>query len=223
MAGRSDSVAQPLDLVILGLLARQKMHGYELHKRIIEAFGSLFRPSWGSIYPALQRMLSRGDLETFEPDDPRDLRQITGSLAAELALHRTDEPRARSRKVYCLTDSGRDRLVHSLEQVDVEDERAFWVTLYLSSIIVSTKRAAIIAKRFYLLEDRLAEIQKTKKGSDETYERLALDGMEQKLSSELTWLSDQIRFANEGEKFTAGHSVTQFGVSQSTGESGRRA
>ncbi len=202
MANRSDNVTQPLDLVILGMLSREKMHGYELHKRIIEAFGSLLRPSWGSLYPALQRLETRGDLDATEGDKIAPLIPVGGSLGAELALYhqsKVDGPKGRGRKVYWVTDSGRQRLSESLEQVDVEDDKIFWVTLYLATLIRKTKRTALFTKRLYLLEDRLTEIRKTKKAANEEFESLALEGMEHRLQSELLWLNDIATKEESGE------------------------
>ncbi len=195
MAKKSENVTQPLDLVILGLLSREKMHGYELHKRIIEAFGSLLRPSWGSLYPALQRLESRGDLDTADGEKIAPLIPVGGSLGAELALYhqsKVDGPKNRGRKVYWVTDSGRQRLSESLERADVEDDKIFWVTLYLATLIRKTKRTALLTKRLYLLEDRLTEIKKTRKATSEEFENLALEGMESRLQGELTWLSDLV-------------------------------
>ena len=202
MANRSDNVTQPLDLVILGMLSREKMHGYELHKRIIEAFGSLLRPSWGSLYPALQRLETRGDLDATEGDKIAPLIPVGGSLGAELALYHQSKvagPKGRGRKVYWVTDSGRQRLSESLEQVDVEDDKIFWVTLYLATLIRKTKRTALFTKRLYLLEDRLTEIRKTKKAANEEFESLALVGMEHRLQSELLWLNDIATKEESGE------------------------
>ncbi len=202
MANRSDYVTQPLDLVILGMLSREKMHGYELHKRIVEGFGSLLRPSWGSLYPALQRLEKRGDLDTTDGSRIAPLIPVGGSLGAELALYhqsRVDGPKGRDKKVYWVTDSGRQRLSESLEQVDVEDDKIFWVTLYLATLIRKTKRTALFTKRLYLLEDRLTEIRKTKKTTSEEFENLALEGMEHRLQSELLWLSDLATREDSGE------------------------
>ena len=49
-----------LELAILGLLKDQPLHGYELKKRLGETLGFLWGVSYGSLYPALQRLEHRG-------------------------------------------------------------------------------------------------------------------------------------------------------------------
>ena len=45
-----------LELAVLGLLAEQPLHGYELKKRLSETLGPLWGISFGSLYPALRRL-----------------------------------------------------------------------------------------------------------------------------------------------------------------------
>lgn len=79
-----------LHLVLLGLLARRPMHGYELMGELSRLFGPGYRPSPGSVYPAAEALL------------------VEGLVAAT-----TD----RDRTVYAITDTGRDALVARAEMV----------------------------------------------------------------------------------------------------------
>ena len=45
-----------LELAVLGLLAEQPLHGYELKRRLSETLGPLWGISFGSLYPALRRL-----------------------------------------------------------------------------------------------------------------------------------------------------------------------
>ena len=49
-----------LELAVLGLLHDGPRHGYELKQRCSEIIGPLWGVSFGSLYPALQRLLLRG-------------------------------------------------------------------------------------------------------------------------------------------------------------------
>ena len=49
-----------LELAILGLLKERSMHGYQLSKRLTDSLGGFWRVSYGSLYPALKRMLRAG-------------------------------------------------------------------------------------------------------------------------------------------------------------------
>src|SRR6059058_5320168 len=55
-----------LELAILGLLKEQELHGYELKKRLSAAFGPLSSVSFGSLYPALNRLEAAGAVKAVE-------------------------------------------------------------------------------------------------------------------------------------------------------------
>jgi len=78
-----------LELAILGLLIESPMHGYELRKRLTGLLGAFRAFSYGSLYPALRRM------------------QAEGLIAENAAPAGT--PVRRARRVYQLTDAGRQR------------------------------------------------------------------------------------------------------------------
>jgi DNA-binding PadR family transcriptional regulator len=52
-----------LPLVVLALLANRPMHGYELISELSRLFGPRYRPSPGSIYPALEALEAERLLE----------------------------------------------------------------------------------------------------------------------------------------------------------------
>ena len=79
-----------LELAILGLLLESPMHGYELRKRLTGLLGAFRAFSYGSLYPALRRMQTDG-------------------LIAEDAAPEGAAVLRRARRVYQLTDSGRQR------------------------------------------------------------------------------------------------------------------
>lgn len=69
-----------LHLVILALLSRQPMHGYQLMGELSERLSPHYRPSPGSIYPALQAMETEG-LITSTTDGDRRVYELTGDGA----------------------------------------------------------------------------------------------------------------------------------------------
>ncbi len=83
-----------IELPILGLLKESPLHGYELKKRLGETLGFLWGVSYGSLYPALRRLESKG--------------LVSGSWAAS-----DNNRRAR---FYQLTAKGQKLLLASLEQ-----------------------------------------------------------------------------------------------------------
>src|SRR2546423_3210209 len=78
-----------LELAILGLLKEQDLHGYELKKRLTDTLGSFSSVSFGSLYPALNRLERAGAVAaTATPESSAALVPMTGSLAGELAAYR---------------------------------------------------------------------------------------------------------------------------------------
>ena len=61
---RRDLFSGALDLMILHSLRVKQMHGYALAKHIKQASGDLLQIEDGSLYPALQRLLREGLLES---------------------------------------------------------------------------------------------------------------------------------------------------------------
>ena len=49
-----------LELAVLGLLQESPMHGYELRKRLHAVLGPFRALSYGSLYPALRDLVTRG-------------------------------------------------------------------------------------------------------------------------------------------------------------------
>ena len=54
---------------MLGLLADQPRHGYDLRKRLSETLGPLWGISFGSLYPALRRLERAGAIEEVAETD----------------------------------------------------------------------------------------------------------------------------------------------------------
>jgi len=57
---QSDLLQGTLELLILTTLSREPMHGWGISLRIRETSREVFQVNQGSLYPALQRMKSRG-------------------------------------------------------------------------------------------------------------------------------------------------------------------
>src|ERR1035437_4552107 len=49
-----------LELAILGLLHESPLHGYELRKRLIAVLGAFRVLSYGTVYPCLRGLVTRG-------------------------------------------------------------------------------------------------------------------------------------------------------------------
>ena len=66
----------PIEMLILFLLKKRPMYGYEIIKELRERLGDLWEPKTGTIYPALRRLEMRGFIETEIRDD-REVYKLT--------------------------------------------------------------------------------------------------------------------------------------------------
>jgi transcriptional regulator len=96
---RRDLFSGALELMILHSLRLKPMHGYALVKHIKQVSGNLLQVEEGSLYPALQRMLREGLLESEE------------GVSAK----------GRPTRIYRLTDAG----IRHLEQEVLSFEKMF--------------------------------------------------------------------------------------------------
>jgi len=78
-----------LHLVLLSLLSQRPMHGYQLMSELSRLFGSRYRPSPGSIYPALEALEVEGLVEG-EMEESRTIFSITPAGAEALAARVDD-------------------------------------------------------------------------------------------------------------------------------------
>lgn len=156
-----------IELAILGLLTDQELHGYELKKRLSELLGVRSGVSFGSLYPALARLEKAGAVKAVEANESaRQAVPLTGSLGAEVAAFRarvSRPPRGRrGRKVYGITDVGRERLLELLAD-DAEgraDDRTFALRVAFCRHLAPQQRLALFERRRAELQARLAELER---------------------------------------------------------------
>src|SRR5580658_2835040 len=105
-----------LDMAILGLLEERELHGYEIRRQLRDHLGVLANVSFGSIYPALTRLEKAGAVSAVDASGAPDqglaaTAPPTGSLSGELAVLRarrhSPSRSRRGKKVYRITDHGR--------------------------------------------------------------------------------------------------------------------
>lgn len=120
--------------MILGFLAEQPLHGYELRRRMEQLNGYAHPISDGTIYPAISRLTQAGFV-TRAPEPGR-------AGAPRQTLH--------------LTDAGRSRLRERLAGADghdITDSSRFFVVLsFLSLLPDPASRNAVLRRRLDYLE-----------------------------------------------------------------------
>lgn len=102
---QSDLLQGTLELMVLKTLSLEPMHGWGIIQRIQQTSRDVFQINQGSLYPALQRMVSRGVVK---------------------AEWKTTENNRRAR-YYSLTAEGRRELARELAQWQRASTAVNWV------------------------------------------------------------------------------------------------
>lgn len=169
--------AETIELAVLGLLHEAPMHGYELRKRLNLMLGWGRLLSYGSLYPALKRMLRAG--------------LITETQVATTPVTR------RPRIVYEVTEEGKlefKRLMSEVGPAAWEDD-TFDIRFAFFSRTDMEIRLRVLEGRRTRLQERLDRVQsdlsRTQKEVDRYADELQRHGVES-VEREVRWLSDLI-------------------------------
>ena len=176
---------ETLELAVLGLLHENPMHGYELRKKLNVVLGWGRVLSYGSLYPALKKMLKAGWISEHVtvPD-------------AGAAVSR------RQRIVYELTTAGNERFATLMSEAGPatwEDDN-FDVRFAFFGRTDREIRLRILEGRRARLEERLARVKQQlahSEGKDTYAAELQRHGVES-VQREVRWLSDLIAAERSG-------------------------
>ena len=208
-----------LELAILGLLKEQELHGYELKKRLVDRLGPFSRVSFGSLYPALNRLEAAGAVKAVEAGDPapRPGIPMTGSLGGEVAAFRarratTKAERGeggpesrRARKVYGITERGEHLFEELLvaESQSGDDDRAFNLKLAFARYLPAEARLGLLERRRAQLVESLAKARSSVRASKErldNYTRSLLEHSTEATERDISWLDQLIAAERRGTK-----------------------
>lgn len=192
-----------LDLAVLGLLTEQDLHGYELKKRLGELLGARSSISFGSLYPALARLEKQEAVKAVEERTAvggASASPMSGSLTGELAAFRSrvrESGLARSgrgKKVYGITDLGRQRLLEYLADPDVSDDRTFSLRVAFASHLAPPDRLELFERRRAELIRRRGEQTRAPRGRGvlDAYRRSLIERDAASIDSDLIWLDGLI-------------------------------
>jgi DNA-binding PadR family transcriptional regulator len=195
-------MARMLELAVLGLLAEQPRHGYELKKRLSETLGPLWGISFGSLYPALRRLERSGAIEEFDEGAGAEGTAAatgfvpTGSLTGDLAaarLRRRVRTGRRTRKAYRITDRGREMFAELLTEEAGDDDRSFALKLSFARYLAPDDRLAFLERRRVQLAQRLASSRRgpTNRTIDR-YTRSLLEHRAKSTQHEIEWIEELI-------------------------------
>jgi DNA-binding PadR family transcriptional regulator len=179
---------ETLELAVLGLLHENPMHGYELRKQLNVTLGWGRVLSYGSLYPALKKMLRAGS--------------ITEHVTAPEAGAGVSR---RQRIVYELTPAGDERFAKLMSDAGPatwEDDN-FDVRFAFFGRTDREIRLRILEGRRARLEERLAQVRQQLARARETdsyaveLQRHGLESVER----EVRWLSDLIAAERSGSPY----------------------
>lgn len=187
-----------LDLAVLGLLAEQPCHGYDLRKRLSETLGPLWGISFGSLYPALRRLERTGSVEVIDGEGGPVVAPVsTGSLSGDLAaarMRRRPRTGRRTRKEYRITEAGRARFLELLAAEPADDERGFALKLSFCGYLPPDERLAFFERRRSQLAERLASSKRRPAGARtiDRYTRSLLEHRATSTRHDIEWIDDLI-------------------------------
>lgn len=177
-----------LELAVLGLLHEAPMHGYELRKQLNAVLGWGRVLSYGSLYPALKRMLRAGLI----------VEESASNAASGGGVSR------RQRITYELTDAGNARFAALMGEAGPAawEDDSFDVRFAFFSRTDMEIRLRILEGRRSRLEERLERVQsqleRTRKQMDRYAMELQRHGVES-VEREVRWLSDLIAAERDSE------------------------
>ena len=169
-----------LEFTVLGLLAEQPMHGYELRKRLNLVLGSFRAISYGSLYPCLKDLEARG---LIAPVGTPAFPQLTTSKRARIS--------------YALTTEGHAYFAEQLEDIgpDALEDEGFAAHFAFFAAARSEIRVRILDGRRARLLERITELQRAQEQADargDVYVTALQHHNVKSLESEVDWLSSLI-------------------------------
>ncbi len=202
---RADRLKRVIELAILGILKEGDLHGYELKKHLRTALGPLCRVSFGSLYPALNRLERQGAVAVVAVDDTTAAAMpMTGSFSGEAAAFRarrrvTRGPR--NKKVYGITEAGEAHLAELMADPS-DDERTFGMKLAFFRWCDRPTRLRLLERRRATLRERLEETRRVVAArSDDPYVRALMEHDSESTMNDIAWIGRLIaREEQAGER-----------------------
>jgi DNA-binding PadR family transcriptional regulator len=179
-----------LEMAVLGLLHESPLHGYELRKRLNLLLGWTRLLSYGSLDPALKRMLREGEIT-----------EVTNPGTVSM----------RQRITYQITPAGRELFAAEVtdDGPSAWEDESFNMRFAFFSRTSADVRLGILEGRRSRLQERL-DRQRHAAGGDDRYlselRRHAIESVER----EVRWLTDLI---NAERGTDGGTTSTTFGTS----------
>jgi DNA-binding PadR family transcriptional regulator len=174
--------AASLELAVLGLLHESPLHGYELRKRLNLLLGWGRLLSYGSLYPALKRLLRAGLITEVQASSPGISR--------------------RQRITYEITPAGREYFGEQITDTGPAawEDDTFATRFAFFSRTDADVRLRILEGRLSRLQERLDRARHSSRGGDDRYlselRRHSIESVER----EVAWLTDLINAERSADR-----------------------
>jgi len=145
------------------------MTGYDIKKRIQSVLSAATNASYGTLYPTLHKLLSQHAVEVQE-------------------VMQMSRP---SKKVYHITERGRQELIDWLRQPAAADQvkREFLLKLYLAKGLPDDMLRSLLAKRRDDTEAQLKMLKAEMKSASDRYQEWVIDYALSIAKAEIAWLT----------------------------------
>lgn len=145
------------------------MTGYDIKKRIQSALSAATNASYGTLYPTLHKLLSEHAVEVQE-------------------VMQMSRP---SKKVYHITERGRQELIDWLRQPAAADQvkREFLLKLYLAKGLPDDTLRSLLAKRRDETEAQLKTLKAEMKSASDRYQEWVIDYALAIAKAEIEWIT----------------------------------
>ncbi|OMF37388.1 PadR family transcriptional regulator [Paenibacillus sp. FSL H8-0548] len=111
-----------IELVILGMLIEGKMSGYDIKKVTEQTVGIFYKMSYGSLYPALKRLVQSEYVTEEETND------------------------SKNKKIYSITDEGRSHFIQWLREPLQSNKREYLIKIFFYDYLdAAAKKQNLIA------------------------------------------------------------------------------
>lgn len=166
-----------LELSTLGLLQEHPLHGYRLKQQLELFMSGCISVNFGAIYPLLKRLEAQGLIET--------LIEEVGNAGP-------------SRKVYAITDQGRERWHQEMldypHESWVNTRSRFMIKFFFFSHLQPEERIFLIEQRLLACQSRLEQFEAQNRAAtcSDPYQAIAWQRHLANLHSEIDWLKEQL-------------------------------
>jgi len=182
-------------MAILGLLEERELHGYEIRRQLRDQLGLLANVSFGSLYPALNRLEKAGAVEAVDAsaESATVVTPATGSLSGEwaaLRARRHSSPRGGGRA----RSSGSPLRPPALRRAacrprERRGRRSFGLRLAFARYLAPGARLALLERRRAQLVQRLDEIAHAKNDNElDVYARSVVEHTTESVAQDIAWL-----------------------------------